>query len=31
MNALEWAEEGGDEDLIRVLSRAARRGRKRDA
>ena len=25
--ALEWAEEGGDEDLIRVLSRAVRRGR----
>ena len=29
MNALEWAEDGGDEDLIRPLKRAARRGRKR--
>jgi ankyrin repeat protein len=25
MNALEWAEDGGDNDLIRVLKRAARR------
>jgi ankyrin repeat protein len=31
MTALEWAEDGGDEDLIRVLKRAARRGRRRDA
>ena len=30
MNALDWAREGGDEELIRVLRRAARRGRKRD-
>lgn len=30
MNALEWAEEGGDDDLIRVLKRAGRR-RQRDA
>jgi ankyrin repeat protein len=28
MNALEWAEDGGDEDIIRVLKRAARGGRK---
>ena len=31
MNALEWAEEGGDEDFVRILKRAARRGRKRGA
>jgi ankyrin repeat protein len=30
INALEWAQDGGDDDLIRVLRRAARRGRKRD-
>ena len=30
MNALEWAEDGGDEDFIRILRRVARRGRKRD-
>jgi ankyrin repeat protein len=30
MNALEWAREGGDEELIRVLRRTARRRRKRD-
>jgi ankyrin repeat protein len=30
-NALEWAEEGGDDDLLRVLKRATRKGRKRDA
>jgi ankyrin repeat protein len=30
MNALEWARDGGDEELIRVLSRSARRRRKRD-
>jgi ankyrin repeat protein len=29
MNALEWAEDGGDEDLIAVLKRAARRARKK--
>jgi len=31
MNAVEWAEDGGDDDFIRVLKRAARRSRKRDA
>ena len=31
MDAVEWAEDGGDEDFIRVLKRAARRGRKRGA
>jgi ankyrin repeat protein len=31
MNALEWAEDGGDDDLIRVLKRAVRRNRKKDA
>jgi uncharacterized protein len=30
MNALEWAEENGDDDQIRLLKRTARRGRKRD-
>jgi ankyrin repeat protein len=30
MNAVEWAEDGGDEDFIRVLKRAARRSRKQD-
>jgi ankyrin repeat protein len=30
MNALEWAEDGGDDDLIRVLKRAGRR-RQRDS
>jgi ankyrin repeat protein len=30
MNALEWAEETGDDDFIRLLRRAARRGRQRD-
>ena len=28
MTALEWAEDGGDEDLLRVLKRAVRRGRR---
>jgi ankyrin repeat protein len=31
MNALEWADENGDEDHIRALRRAARQRRKRDA
>src|SRR5262249_11405508 len=30
-NAVEWAEDGGDEVFIHLLKRAARRGRKRDA
>jgi ankyrin repeat protein len=29
-DALAWAEDGGDEDFLRVLRRASRRGRKRD-
>jgi ankyrin repeat protein len=31
MNAVEWAEDGGDEDFIRMLKQVARRSRKRDA
>lgn len=30
-NALEWAEDRGDEDFLRVLKRAVRRRRRRDA